>query len=410
MRCAARTRSGSRCENRALPGSDKCGVHRRTTGVSEIQPRSGLRFKNALYYPFIEIRSERWLKTAALYWDTVSTIVPEGIRPYTSEAASVFHAAGILEPVVVAPDVDEVEGVADDVLLYLDSSEGRQLLDTASTSERVGIHVAKFAENLRWEGVHRGKMTERLHQTLHDLGVARRRHNSWAQVPEPFAHFYMTVLATRVAEQRGKALVTDAIEAEPLAERVFRGDRPPNRRGRGRVPGRTAEGLLACLALRTVDIRPDTTATKIIRFREKHQVEVGRFRTAIRNLAKEFTRDVGVEALRSHVDTTYSDEVAPAMDELRGRLRDNRISCGFSNLRLSTLMSASPTALGVALSGTPFGPFALVAGVGLSVVLSVGNYRIQRRSLLRGNPYSYVLAAEKAFGEHAVRSKRRRHN
>ena len=31
----------------------------------------------ALYYPFIDIQNEKWLKTALLYWDEIRTIVPE---------------------------------------------------------------------------------------------------------------------------------------------------------------------------------------------------------------------------------------------------------------------------------------------------------------------------------------------
>jgi hypothetical protein len=35
----------------------------------------------ALYYPWIDVRDEAWLKTALLYWDSVRTIVPESIDP-----------------------------------------------------------------------------------------------------------------------------------------------------------------------------------------------------------------------------------------------------------------------------------------------------------------------------------------
>jgi hypothetical protein len=39
-------------------------------------------FTLALYYPWIDIRDESWLKSAALYWETIRTIVPESVdRP-----------------------------------------------------------------------------------------------------------------------------------------------------------------------------------------------------------------------------------------------------------------------------------------------------------------------------------------
>ena len=40
-------------------------------------------FESALYYPTIDIHNERWLKSAALFWDRIETIVPESEeQPY----------------------------------------------------------------------------------------------------------------------------------------------------------------------------------------------------------------------------------------------------------------------------------------------------------------------------------------
>jgi hypothetical protein len=33
-------------------------------------------FTRALFYPTIDIQNEDWLKTAILFWDEISTIVP----------------------------------------------------------------------------------------------------------------------------------------------------------------------------------------------------------------------------------------------------------------------------------------------------------------------------------------------
>ena len=34
-------------------------------------------FDSALYYPTKDIHNEAWLKSAALFWDRIETIVPE---------------------------------------------------------------------------------------------------------------------------------------------------------------------------------------------------------------------------------------------------------------------------------------------------------------------------------------------
>jgi hypothetical protein len=231
--------------------------------------------------------------------------------PYRSGSAAVFHDAGVLEPEFVAFGMSEVENTADDVLSYLETPEGRHLIDAASASDQVRVHVKKFAHSLLWEGVHTQKIAPRLHRVLHQLGITKAKQSPWLKVPEPFSHYYMTMLATNVSRQRGRALATDLIDAEPLADRALRGDTPHNSRIPSRLPGQVAEGFLASLAFQSLDIGSTTPATKIIRFRERHCVELGRFRAAMRSLVGKLGQDTDAEAIRSHVAAVYSDEVVP---------------------------------------------------------------------------------------------------
>jgi len=54
-------------------------------------------FTRALHYPWIEISDIGWLKRAVLYWDQVSTIVPEGMKdPCKSPDARVLANCGSL--------------------------------------------------------------------------------------------------------------------------------------------------------------------------------------------------------------------------------------------------------------------------------------------------------------------------
>ena len=79
----------------------------------------------ALYYPWIDIRDEAWLKTSLLYWDTVRTIVPESIEaPYSSETGCALQEAGFLVPLRVHSSMEEIEELTGDALTYLTSSEG----------------------------------------------------------------------------------------------------------------------------------------------------------------------------------------------------------------------------------------------------------------------------------------------
>ncbi len=388
MRCGASANSGKPCRNQAGE-SGRCHLHLepRTANTIPLQG-DALQLKDALYYPYIEIDDNRWLRTAALYWDTIATIVPDGMGAYERGGARVLRDAGVLDPVFVDPDMPETQTAAEVALEFLHSEEGRRVLRARSPSgRRTRIHSMKFANTLA-QRIHSAKLPRAIQDILMALD-GRRSEGPWLRVPPSFADFYMTVLAGQFAASRGRALVTDLPAHEPFAARSARGD---NHIARGRL----AEGLLADFTLEAVAPRANTSMKKIVAFRERHSDELGRFRAAIHALAAP-AQAMSLEALQRHASTVYSDQVRPAIADLEGRFRDCRISFGLNTVRASAFMSVSPTVLGAGLAAVGLGRVALVAGLGLSVVLGRANYRIQQREILRGSPYSYVLAAKREF-------------
>lgn len=66
-------------------------------------------FSSALYYPFIDIKDQCWLRSAVLCWVKIRTIVPEGYRdPYASDLARHLSDEGVLVPVRVSSNMDEI--------------------------------------------------------------------------------------------------------------------------------------------------------------------------------------------------------------------------------------------------------------------------------------------------------------
>ena len=358
-----------------------------------------LYFKDALYYPYIEFPNELWLKTACLYWDSISTIVPSGTKPYISPNSSILYDAHILSPLYVDNNLPELSEVANDVLSYLLSADGQVFVNQLALSSSEKTRVEKFSKENNWALIHDLKFQRGFIHELQHLGLSGGVHGRWIRVPSTFAHYYMTILATHLAGTKGKSLLTDTIPAEKIATNAALGASFPVWRSKRTVPAKITEGLLASLVLKMVEVGPRTSIKKIINFREKHSTELGRLRSSIRELVNTLHFDIEPELLSSHVQTVYSDKVLPAIDDLRGRLQDNRITFGLNNLKVSTLISATPTAIGAILSDTSLGPFALTAGIGLSIVLSTANYRIQRKEILRNSPFSYVISAENAFGK-----------
>ncbi|MEZ6099319.1 MAG: hypothetical protein R3E01_10130 [Pirellulaceae bacterium] len=345
-------------------------------------------FKDALYYPFIDVQDEAFLRTAVLYWDTLSTIVPDDFHGHrTTGVAKDLVAAKFLREEVVAPGMSEISTTADECEAFLDSPEGRALVD--STLNRPTKNEP--ASDWHPEAIHHQKLLHSLTDRLRRQGLIMGQQGEWMRVPGWFARYYMTVLATTISRIKGQSPLTDDALMEPVANLAMRGGSLHN------SPGKISEGLLATMVLRTVQVSESTSIKKLLDFKSKYQHELGELRSALRELVKPIDGDVNVTLLQKHLSTIHTDQVLPAIDQLRGRLKDNRISCGYNNLKASTLASASPSILGTAMALGGSSPYALVAGIGVSILMSLGNFKLQRRELLRASPYSYVVLAEKTL-------------
>jgi hypothetical protein len=49
-----------------------------------------------LYFPFVHVRDDNWLKAVALYWPSVSRLVPDGYLKRDSPTARALADAGVL--------------------------------------------------------------------------------------------------------------------------------------------------------------------------------------------------------------------------------------------------------------------------------------------------------------------------
>ena len=86
-------------------------------------------FTVGLYYPWIDIRDEGWLKTACLYWGKIRSIVPESVdNPYSLVSARELEDEGILIPLRVNPELVDVLDLTDKVVSYFYTPEAKDLL------------------------------------------------------------------------------------------------------------------------------------------------------------------------------------------------------------------------------------------------------------------------------------------
>lgn len=299
-------------------------------------------FSSALYYPYIDIRNERWLRSAALFWDSIRTIVPVSHRdPYSNEFARALYDEGVLNPVRVSSDMDEVEELTDKVLEYLtDPASAGVMFDTDRHPAR-RIHPEKMSyELLELAHLHPDKLPYMIRSNI-ERGL---NDDGWLHVAPGFANFYMTLLASQLAERLGLGLVTESSAADQLAISVRKGkplgSAPGRRVGRQfdafgprrTLPTDVAPSLLVDLMLQGITLPQDLPVSEVLKFKNYHAEELSVFRREVSRLTSELPEDVPIEALRQAVLDQYQANVLPAMHSLRESLRAQSWESGLGGL------------------------------------------------------------------------------
>jgi hypothetical protein len=362
-------------------------------------------FSSALYYPFIDVKNERWLRSAVLCWDSIRTIVPEGYsHPYSSEFAQELSDEGVLVPVRVSSSMEEVEALTEKVMEYLTSEAATGVvLGTDKRRARV-LHPQKISPTLRdLAHIHPEKLSYEMRSTLrHGLGP-----DGWLHVDPGFANFYMTLLATQLAQRLRLGLITESASADQLAiaTRKARPLRMSSERRIGRhfeafgprrsLPADMHQGMLVELMVQGIELPENLSVRKILAFKRDHQEELSVFRREVARLATDIPSELPLEAVRQSVLDQYQAHALPAINSLRRSLRAQRWEAGLNGLLKASFFSAAPASVAM-LAGVP-GSVALAAGAGLSLMVTGVVLNGQIRRTKTESPYSYLLSLERGI-------------
>lgn len=332
-------------------------------------------------------------------------------RPYSTDTAREFNENGLPEPLFVESRMREIEELTSDVLTYINSTEGAEVLTNNKYSRYRDIHPDKLPEEVRHLlRIHPEKLPHEIRHAI-ERNFSLESTNDWLHVDERFANFYMTLLATRLSERRGLGLLTDTPISDRLANAAkLDADfsilklRPRRRSFRfseydedilGHKPPTTlAQGALANLIIKRIQIDPETPVKKILRFKENHSDELGLFRNKIAELTSAISDEQPFESLMQRVNDIYANEVKPELSNFKKALKSSRIKWAAENFFKVSFFSTSATSLPLALAGLSV-PQALLVGAGVSLAVSTVLYNCDKTEKLNQNPYTYVLAAEK---------------
>ncbi|MBA0159434.1 MULTISPECIES: hypothetical protein [Pectobacterium] len=358
-------------------------------------------FSSALYYPHIDIRNEHWLRSAVLFWDSIRTIVPISHRePYTNDFTRSLSDEGILQPVRVSPDMDEIEDIAEKAFDFITDPASVSVIYNIDDSSKTRIHSDKIPRDLlRLARIHPEKFSDSI------IGDLQRGlgDDGWLHVEPTFAKFYMTLLATQLSERLGLSLITESSAADQLAVSVRKG-RPisnsPRRIGRHfdahgprrTLPQELTQSLLVDLMLQGISLPNNLTVQEILKFKNSHVEELAIFRREVSRLTSNIPHDLPIEALRQAVSDQYQSNVLPAMNSLKQSLKAQCWGDGLNGFLKVSCFTAAPTSAAL-LAGIP-STIALVAGAGVSLTATAIQSIQQRRKIKTESPYSYLLSID----------------
>ncbi len=367
-------------------------------------------FSSALYYPYIDIRNERWLRSAALFWDSIRTIVPVSHRnPYSSEFARDLNDEGILFPVRVQSDMEEIENITDVVMDYITDPASTGVIFSTDNNSTHRIHPEKMCREFReWANIH----PEKLPYIINSHFERALDGDGWYNVSPGFVNFYMTLLASRLSERLGLGLVTESSSADQLAIAVHKGkplgSKEPElfrQRRMGRhfeafgprrsLPTEIVPGLLIDTVVQGITLPEHLSVQELLKFKRDHKEELALFRREINRLATDMPKEASLEALRQAVADQYGAQVLPAMRSLKQSLRAQKWDTALNGFLKISFFSAAPTSAAI-LAGIP-NSVALIAGIGVSITASAVLLANQQQRIHTENPYSYLLSLERQW-------------
>lgn len=275
----------------------------------------------ALYYPYIHIRDDTWLKYAALYWPVVTRLVPEGYPTEDSPVAAGFVRAEVLSDLPTTAALPEtnsdffgmVSARADELRARfgITHREGWPVRDGGAGSEGPGADP-------RLTYLHYSKFQARHINMIVRNGLGEKHygyHGNWLGMHPDLAAVYMCLLVNQLAQHESLHPVTDQdLPHDALLEwdvervtEVLLGV-PPRLRQRDM----TQEFVTAAVHTVVPAGLADVPVEKILELRETFRGDFYRFRA-----------HVGDRFTELRADATAHRHLSVAVDELvRGELAD----------------------------------------------------------------------------------------
>lgn len=357
-------------------------------------------FEKALYYPHIEISDDRWLKSAALFWNTIETIVPESMDcPYRRRTTRTLEEERVLVAHRVNPFSEDVRGIELDVVKYMKTPEGKKSFRKPwlrSVVQNVNLLGDDFLpdkyrrileEKYRDFYIHVDKLPLMLREQL----AEQQDKDGFVWAREGFMTFYMTLLANRISRNNDMALLTKCVSYNNLSNKIL-----SDRMTSGNINKQTKKAMMYTIMMDDIKIAPSTPIDDIIRFRNRRQNELARFRREMDRLTDFNSDGMSANDFENELKRIYEKQIVPAMNDVKTTLKDANIlwltgpgTCMFTGL--------IPALIGTDLSTTA----GVITGICQGLGMTLSSIPVLKSWKAKRSPYTYLIKMRQEFSSAA---------
>jgi len=352
-----------------------------------------------IYYPYIDIDDESLIKTAALYWDGIQTIVPydeyeyydehgslpsHGPDPYANPISKEAKDAGFLKPRFVNPEDEPVKQAGREIIT--------DIRKTPEIKTKIKEMVKKPVRPSKRIRPKFSKLSMSKIDVEHLLNIAfefkeagipiSSADYNYVIVPTPFSDTYMSMLASSIAANDGTIPLTNVnLWHYAMLDRYVNYDQER----------KANQAQLADLSLQTLAVDPEVPLIEILRFRDENRDKLKKYRRLIRRLVRDISGELDTNQKQVLFEEIVKDEILPEKEDIEDKLKSESTFFTVS----STVITV--TAIGaILLSGGQAWLGALLQGIASIGLHYYGNVRAER--IVKGDPLGYLYEAERKFG------------
>lgn len=333
----------------------------------------------ALYYPSVDIKNEKWLKSALLFFDEFYTIVPSEIQhPYKEYTTQYLEDIGILRAFPVNSNDSFVQSSSNSVISFLREINYHSILQlTDLLCNTSGILFR--SRTAYWDATQL-------------YSFVKGHTKDFYVLDQGLITYYMMVLANGICQHTGMSLVTDNISFCGLSNRL----RLVNSYLLDKDNGlkRMCNGIMINLVINNFDISSENSIQDILQFKKRRSDQLRHFRRNLLKLTNIYERGMSLDAGVEKAYNIYINEFLPSYNDFVSSLKDAKIKFVTENALKVSLISTGSSALLPNLLGMNSSD-ALIMGAGLSLLAALVDWRLVKHEKIRGSPYSYLLYINK---------------